>query len=94
VQGPLREGGVAAAAAVHRLDVSAAALRGYEIAWHRRFERELQIAYATHRQLPRHGDAEWEALFAGLRKLSPLEFAQGLKGEFSLRWGLGLAWKR
>ena len=88
-----RLAGQTAAAAVHKCDVSAAALRPYERAWYGRFERELHIAYATHRKLLRNGDAEWQSLFAGMRKMSPLEFAQGLKGEFSWRWGLGLAWK-
>jgi digeranylgeranylglycerophospholipid reductase len=88
-----RMAGGAAATAVHRQDVSASALRPYEHAWYGRFEREMKIAYASHRQLLRHGDADWAALFKGLRKMSPLEFAQGLKGDFSLGWALRLAWR-
>lgn len=85
-----RMAGNAAALAVHRQDVSAGALRPYERAWYGRFGREMKIAYASHQQLLRHGDADWAALFKGLRKMSPLEFAQGLKGDFSLGWALRL----
>lgn len=88
-----RMAGDTAAAAVHRRDVSASALRSYERAWYGRFEREMKIAYASHKQMLRYTDAEWAALFTGLRKMAPTEFAQGLKGDFSLGWALRMAWR-
>ena len=83
-----RMAGETAVRAIRSGDVSARGLAGYEAAWYARFERELHIAYAAHRALLRHRDADWDGVIAQLRRVSPQDFACALKGDFSLRWGL------
>ena len=62
----------------------------YPAAWRRR-ERNLRFAFQIYRRIVAFGDADWNREIAQLTRLSPDEFAQGLKGDFSLRWLLAIA---
>lgn len=72
-------------------DYSARFLRRYERAWDKTFGRDLRIAYVLHQRMTRYSDDEWETHMALMRRLSPSQFAQALKGDFSLRWALDVA---
>jgi digeranylgeranylglycerophospholipid reductase len=88
-----RLAGETAVAGVQKGDVSAAFLRRYERAWYQRFEWDLQVAYRVYQRIVRYCDADWDAKISQLRHLSPCDLAQGLRGDFSLSWGFGIALK-
>ena len=71
-------------------DLSDRACERYPEAWRRR-ERNLRFAFNIYRRIVAFGDADWNREIAQLTRLSPDEFAQGLKGDFTLRWLLAIA---
>ena len=71
-------------------EASDRALVGYPTAWRRR-ERNLQFAFQIYRRIVEFDDADWDREIAQLNRLSPDEFAQGLKGDFTLRWLIAIA---
>lgn len=62
----------------------------YPAAWRRR-ERNLRFAYEIYRRIVDFHDADWNREVAQLDRLTPDEFAQGLKGDFTLRWLMAIA---
>ena len=62
----------------------------YPAAWRRR-ERNLRFAFEIYRRIIDFDDDAWDREIAQLNRLSPDEFAQGLKGDFTLRWLLAIA---
>jgi digeranylgeranylglycerophospholipid reductase len=65
------------------------ALAGYGEAWRRR-ERNLRFAFEIYRRIVPFDDDDWDREVAQLTRLTPDQFAQGLKGDFTLRWLLGV----
>jgi digeranylgeranylglycerophospholipid reductase len=89
----MHAGRLAADAIVAACKTSAAGDRtlvGYPIAWRRR-ERNLQFAFQIYRRIVEFDDADWDREIAQLNRLSPDEFAQGLKGDFTLPWLIAIA---
>lgn len=72
-------------------DTSAAGLRGYDETWRRIYQRNLDLAYHVSQRFVGFGDADWDDQIRVLSRLSPAEFARGLKGDFSAGWALGIA---
>ena len=62
----------------------------YPAAWRRR-ERNLRFAFEIYRRIIVFDDDDWDREIAQLNRLSPDEFAQGLKGDFTLRWLMAIA---
>ena len=62
----------------------------YSAAW-RRHERNLRFAFEIYRRIVDFDDRDWDREVAQLNRLSPGEFAQGLKGDFTLRWLIAIA---
>jgi digeranylgeranylglycerophospholipid reductase len=85
-----RLAGDAVIAAQTTNDLSDRACERYPEAWRRR-ERNLRFAFNIYRRIVAFGDADWNREIAQLTRLSPDEFAQGLKGDFTLRWLLAIA---
>ena len=81
--------GAAIAAACSGDGVADAALDAYPRAWARR-ERNLRFAHQIYRRIVGYGDALWDQEIEQLARLSPDQFAQGLKGDFTLAWLLGV----
>ena len=71
-------------------DVSDRAYDRYPAAWRRR-ERNLRFAFEIYRRIVVFADVDWDREIAQLTRLSPDEFAQGLKGDFTLRWLMAIA---
>jgi len=89
----MHAGRLAAAAIVEAhatRDGSDRALDAYPASWRRR-ERNLQFAFQIYRRIVEFDDADWDREIAQLNRLSPDEFAQGLKGDFTLRWLIAIA---
>lgn len=68
-------------------------LRSYERKWKARFFWDLKIAYWIHQRIALFNDRDWEQLMPALRVLTPSQIAQGLNGNFSLSWALGIVSK-
>ena len=81
--------GVAIVAACRGSGVADAALDAYPRAWTRR-ERNLRFAYQIYRRIVGYDDALWDQEIEQLTRLSADQFAQGLKGDFTLAWLLGV----
>ena len=62
----------------------------YPALWRRR-ERNLRFAFEIYRRIVAFADADWDREIAQLTRLSADEFAQGLKGDFTLRWLMAIA---
>jgi len=71
-------------------DGSERAYARYPAAWRPR-ERNLRFAFEIYRRIVDFADADWDREIAQLNRLSPEEFAQGLKGDFTLRWLIAIA---
>jgi digeranylgeranylglycerophospholipid reductase len=85
-----RLAGETIAAACAAGDLSDAALAHYPATWRRR-ERNLRFAFEIYRRIVLFDDADWDREIEQLKCLSPEQFAQGLKGDFTLRWLMGVA---
>jgi len=70
-------------------DVSDAALDAYPRAWARR-ERNLRFAHQIYRRIVDYDDAAWDREIGQLTRLTADQFAQGLKGDFTLGWLLAV----
>ncbi len=74
-------------------DQSAAFLKSYERKWKARFFWNLKIAFWIHQRIALFNDQDWDRLMPVLRTLTPDQIAQGLNGNFSLAWALGIVSK-
>jgi digeranylgeranylglycerophospholipid reductase len=88
-----RLAGSVAAGAVIAGDVSAARLAAYDRAWHRRFGREMALAWWINQRASRYGDRNWRIVAALMSQLSADQAAAALHGDVDVRWCLGLARK-
>ena len=84
-----RAAGAAIVAALRNGGVSDSALDAYPRAWARR-ERNLRFAHQIYRRIVDYDDAAWDDEIEQLTRLSPDQFAQGLKGDFTLAWLLSV----
>jgi hypothetical protein len=84
-----RAAGAAIVAACRGDDVSDAALDAYPRAWGRR-ERNLRFAHQIYRRIVDYDDAAWDCEIEQLTRMTPDQFAQGLKGDFTLGWLLAV----
>ncbi len=82
--------GAAAAAAVAAGDASAQFLGRYERAWRARFGREMDISYLVNQRIAGWSDARWDESMDLLRRLSPSQAAQLLRGDYSAGLFLGV----
>src|SRR5438105_1610148 len=62
----------------------------YPALWRRR-ERNLRFAFEIYRRIVAFADADWDREITQLTRLSADEFAQGLKGDFTLRLLMAIA---
>lgn len=81
--------GAAIVTACQGRDVSDATLDAYPGAWARR-ERNLRFAHQVYRRIVDYDDDAWNREIEQLTRLSPDQFAQGLKGDFTLAWLLAV----
>lgn len=80
-----RAAGDAIVAACAAGGTSDAALERYPRAWGRR-ERNLRFAWEIFRRIIVFHDADWDREIDQLNRLTPEQFGQGLKGDFTLGW--------
>ena len=82
--------GAAAAEAIRAHDTSASYLERYERQWRARFGREMDISYIVNQRIAAWTDAQWDDGMDLLRRLSPTQAAELLRGDYSVGLFLGV----
>ncbi len=82
-------GGVAGEA-IRAGDTSAAYLQRYEKQWRARFGREMEISYIVNQRIAGWSDPQWDEGVEMLRRLTPTQAAELLRGDYSVGLFLGV----
>jgi digeranylgeranylglycerophospholipid reductase len=82
--------GAVAAEATKAGDPSARFLARYERAWRARFGREMEISYLVNQRIAAWSDAKWDYGIELLRRLTPAQAAELLRGDYSIGLFLGV----
>jgi digeranylgeranylglycerophospholipid reductase len=82
--------GATASAAMQRGDTTAGALGDYERAWRARFGRDLDVALLINQRIAAYSDAQWDASLDLLRRLTPAQAAEAVRGDFTMKLVMGI----
>jgi digeranylgeranylglycerophospholipid reductase len=82
--------GTVAAESIHAADSSAQFLSRYDRQWRARFGREMDISYIVNQRIARWSDAKWDDGMDLLRRLTPAQAADLLRGDYSVGLFLGV----
>jgi digeranylgeranylglycerophospholipid reductase len=82
--------GAVAADAVKAGDTSAAFLERFDKRWRARFGRDMEIAYMINRRIANYNDAQWDGALDLMKRLTPAQVAQALRGDFSAGLVMGI----
>lgn len=82
--------GEVAADAIKASDTSASFLSRFDKRWRARFGREMDIAYMVNRHIAGYGDAEWDDALDLIKRLTPAQTAQVVRGDFSAGLLMGI----
>ncbi|MEO7001304.1 MAG: NAD(P)/FAD-dependent oxidoreductase [Ktedonobacterales bacterium] len=82
--------GAVAADAIRASDTSASYLERYERQWRARFGREMDISYIVNQRIAAWTDAQWDDGMELLRRLTPAQAAELLRGDYSAGLFLGV----
>src|SRR6266702_2450499 len=76
--------GSIAAEAVRAGDTSAAFLGRFDKQWRARFGRDMDIAYMINKHIANYSDDQWDNALNLMKRLTPTQVAQALRGDFSV----------
>jgi digeranylgeranylglycerophospholipid reductase len=82
--------GEVAADAVLAGDTSAARLGMFDKRWRARFGRDMDIAYMVNKRIATYSDAQWDGSLDLLKRLTPAQAAQTLRGDFNASLVMGI----
>jgi digeranylgeranylglycerophospholipid reductase len=82
--------GRVAAEAVKAGDTSSGFLERYDKNWRARFGREMDIAYMINKRIANYSDAQWDNALDLMKRLTPAQIAQALRGDFSASLVMGV----
>src|SRR5579875_1108371 len=82
--------GAVAAEAIKANDTSAAFLERFDKQWRARFGRDMDIAYMINKRIANYSDDQWDGALDLMRRLTPAQMAQALRGDFSAGLVLGV----
>jgi digeranylgeranylglycerophospholipid reductase len=82
--------GKVAAEAVRAGDSSAAFLARFDKRWRARFGRDMDIAYMINKRITAYNDAQWDNALDLMKRLTPAQVAQTLRGDFSAGLVMGI----
>jgi digeranylgeranylglycerophospholipid reductase len=82
--------GVVAAEAVKAKKTSAAFLERFDKQWRARFGRDMDIAYMINKRIANYTDDQWDGALDLMRRLTPAQMAQALRGDFNAGLVLGV----
>ncbi len=82
--------GAVAAEAVKAGDTSSAFLGRFDKQWRARFGRDMDISYMINRRIANYSDEQWDNALDLMRRLTPMQMAQALRGDFTAGLVLGV----
>jgi digeranylgeranylglycerophospholipid reductase len=82
--------GQVAAEAVRAGDTSAAYLGKFDKAWRSRFARDMDIAYLINKRIAQYTDVQWDSALDLMKRLTPAQVAQALRGDFNASLIMGV----
>lgn len=82
--------GTVAAEAVKAGDTSAAFLGRFDKQWRARFGRDMDISYMINKHIANYSDEQWDNALDLLKRLTPAQVAQALRGDFNAGLVLGV----
>ncbi|MDQ2886432.1 MAG: NAD(P)/FAD-dependent oxidoreductase [Chloroflexota bacterium] len=82
--------GTVAAEAIKSGDTSAASLVRFDKRWRARFGRDMDIAYMINKHIANYSDAQWDGALDLMKRLTPMQMAQALRGDFSASLVMGV----
>lgn len=82
--------GATAAACAQRGDTTARALGEFERVWRAKYGRNLEIALLVNQRIARYSDDQWDSALDLLKRLTPAQAAEALRGDFSARLLFGI----
>ncbi len=82
--------GETAATAVRKGDTSAKGLREFERAWKARFGRNLDVALLINHRIAAYTDQQWDDSLNLLKRLTPAQAAEAVRGDFSAKLLFGI----
>src|SRR5260370_135059 len=85
-----RMAGSVAAEAVKAGDTSAAFLGRFDKKWRARFGRDMDISYMINKRIANYDDDQWDNALDLMKRLTPAQVAQALRGDFSAGLVLGV----
>ena len=82
--------GAIAAQAVKAGDISAAYLGRFDKQWRARFGRDMDISYMINKRIANYSDEQWDGALDLMKRLTPAQMAQALRGDFTAGLVLGV----
>jgi digeranylgeranylglycerophospholipid reductase len=82
--------GNVAAEACQAGDTSAAFLERFDKRWRHRFGRDMDISYMINKHIASYSDEQWDSAFDLLKRLTPAQMAQAMRGEYSASLVMGI----
>lgn len=82
--------GTVAAEAVKAGDTSAAFLGRFDKQWRARFGRDMDISYMINKHIANYSDEQWDNALDLMKRLTPAQVAQALRGDFNTGLVLGV----
>ncbi len=82
--------GTVAAEAVKAGDTSAAFLGRFDKQWRARFGRDMDISYMINKHIANYSDEQWDNALDLMKRLTPAQVAQALRGDFNAGLVLGV----
>ncbi|OLE09292.1 MAG: hypothetical protein AUG82_00555 [Ktedonobacter sp. 13_1_20CM_4_53_11] len=82
--------GSVAAEAVKAGNTSAAFLGRFDKQWRARFGRDMDISYMINKRIANYSDEKWDDALDLMKRLTPSQMAQALRGDFSTGLVMGV----
>lgn len=82
--------GTVAAEAIKAGDTSAAFLGHFDKQWRARFGRDMDISYMINKRIANYSDEQWDSALDLVKRLTPAQMAQALRGDFSAGLVMGI----
>ena len=82
--------GTTAAEAVKANNSSSAFLGRFDKQWRARFGRDMDIAYLINKHIANYSDEQWDNALHLMKRLTPTQVAQALRGDFSVSLIMGV----
>lgn len=82
--------GAVAAEAVKAGDTSSAFLERFDKRWRARFGRDMEISYMINKRIANYTDEQWDGALDLMKRLTPAQMAQALRGDFTAGLVMGV----